>query len=32
MIVVGVVLAVALGMMAIEATAPDRNWPRVTGW
>jgi sterol desaturase/sphingolipid hydroxylase (fatty acid hydroxylase superfamily) len=32
MIVVGVVLAVALVMMAVEAKAPGRNWPRVSGW
>ena len=32
MIVVGVVLVVALMMMAVEAKAPGRNWPRVSGW
>jgi sterol desaturase/sphingolipid hydroxylase (fatty acid hydroxylase superfamily) len=32
MIVVGVVLVVALGMMAVEAKVPGRNWPRVPGW
>lgn len=32
MIVVGVVLVVALVMMAVEAKAPGRSWPRVSGW
>jgi sterol desaturase/sphingolipid hydroxylase (fatty acid hydroxylase superfamily) len=32
MIVVGAVLAVALVMMSVEAKAPGRNWPRVSGW
>jgi sterol desaturase/sphingolipid hydroxylase (fatty acid hydroxylase superfamily) len=32
MIVVGVVLAVALAMMLVEARSPGRNWPRVPGW
>jgi sterol desaturase/sphingolipid hydroxylase (fatty acid hydroxylase superfamily) len=32
MIVVGVVLAVALVMMLVEARSPGRNWPRVPGW
>ena len=32
MVVVGVVLAVALVMMLVEANAPGRNWPRVSGW
>lgn len=32
MIVVAVVLVVGLLMMAIEAAAPGRPWPRVSGW
>jgi sterol desaturase/sphingolipid hydroxylase (fatty acid hydroxylase superfamily) len=32
MVIVGVVLAVALVMMAVEAKVPGRNWPRVSGW
>jgi Fatty acid hydroxylase superfamily len=32
MVVVGVVLAVALVMMLVEANAPGRNWPRVSGF
>src|SRR5687768_1531554 len=32
MIVIVVVLAAALIMMAVEAAAPGRTWPRVSGW
>jgi sterol desaturase/sphingolipid hydroxylase (fatty acid hydroxylase superfamily) len=32
MVVVGVVLAVALAMIGIEALSPGRKWPHVSGW